>query len=118
MRFKSWLSRPSMLRALASRARLAFRLLREPAVPLLVKALPVLAGAYVVSPIDAIPDFIVGLGQLDDLTVLIVALEAFVRWCPSNVVSHHLSAIQQGRRYQPMRPDGTVIDAEFRRDAR
>ncbi len=36
-----------------------------------------LTAIYFISPIDVIPDFIPGIGQLDDITVLIFALTAF-----------------------------------------
>jgi len=67
IRISSWLSRPGMLRSLFQQARLAVRLLREPRVPLLLKAIPVLALIYLISPLDLIPDILPGLGQLDDL---------------------------------------------------
>ena len=38
------------------------------------------ATAYLIWPIDLIPDFIPGLGQLDDLTVVVWAGKTFVRW--------------------------------------
>jgi len=114
-----WLSWPSLLRTLGSHVRLTMRLLREPQVPRLVKAAPILAGLYVVSPVDFIPDVFPILGQLDDLGVLLLALEAFLRWCPSQAVDYHRAAMAQGRKYGPM-PDvaggGDVIDAEFRRE--
>ena len=69
-RLTSWLSRPSLLRTLFSQVRLAIRLVREPRVGMLVKALPVLAAVYVVSPLDFVPDVIPVLGQLDDLGIL------------------------------------------------
>ena len=37
----SWLAKPGLLRGLLAQARLALRLIREPAVPLLAKAVPV-----------------------------------------------------------------------------
>jgi uncharacterized membrane protein YkvA (DUF1232 family) len=114
-----WLSWPSLMRTLVSHVRLTLRLLREPQVPLLVKAVPIVAGLYVLSPIDLIPDVVPILGQLDDLGVVVLALEAFLRWCPAPVVDYHRAAMTQGRAYGPM-PDpghgGDVIDAEFRRE--
>ena len=38
------------------------------------------ATAYLLWPIDLIPDFIPGLGQIDDLTVVVWAGKTFVRW--------------------------------------
>src|SRR5690349_10090916 len=56
------LGRLSLARALYRRVRLAFRLCREPRVPLLLKLLPLVAAGYVVSPLDLIPDVIPVLG--------------------------------------------------------
>ncbi len=112
-RVTSWLSRPQFLLTLLSHVRLAVRLLREPRVPILSKALPVLAGLYVISPLDFVPDFIPVLGQLDDLGVIVVALEAFLKLCPAGAVDFHRAAIAQGRKYSTMPPAGDVIDAEF-----
>lgn len=70
------------LRSLAERARLAWRLFRDPRVPLWTKAIPVAALLYLVWPLDIVTDLVPGLGQLDDITLLLVAAEAFVRLCP------------------------------------
>ena len=115
-RMTSWLSRPSLLRTLFSQVRLAVRLVREPRVAMLLKALPVLAAVYVVSPLDFVPDIIPVLGQVDDLGVLLVAIEAFSRLCPAETVAFHRRAIDEGRRYAPMSPADQVIDAEWRRE--
>lgn len=116
----SWLARPALLRALVSRFRVAWRLLRDPAVPVLVKALTLVPLAYVAFPLDVLPDVIPLLGQLDDLGVALAALEAFLAVCPTPAVEHHRAAVDAGRPYSPLRPppsaDGTVIDAEFRRE--
>lgn len=114
VRISSWLSRPWSLRALITQARLAFRLLREPRVPMVLKAVPFLALLYVVSPIDFVPDFIPGLGQLDDLGIVLAALELFVRLCPGGVHAFHRDAINQRRRYSPMTPTDEIIEAEWR----
>ena len=49
---------------------------RDPATPTRVKAILVGALAYFVLPFDAIPDFIAGLGYVDDAAVLVAALKA------------------------------------------
>ena len=115
-RVTSWLSRPSLLRALVSHVRLTVRLLREPGVPRLSKALPILAALYVISPLDFVPDFLPVLGQLDDLGVILIALEAFLKLCPARAVDFHRAAIAHDRKYCPMPSSGEVIDAEFRRE--
>lgn len=118
-RLTSWLTRPALLRSLLERVRLAVRLLREPAVPVGVKALTALPLLYVVSPIDLLPDVIPVIGQLDDLGVVLVAIELFLGLCPPAAVDHHRAGIQAGTAYAPMRPPvgkGEVIDAEWRRE--
>jgi uncharacterized membrane protein YkvA (DUF1232 family) len=114
IQISSWLARPLSLRSLIVQARLATRLFREPRVPALLKALPVLAGLYLISPIDLVPDFLPGLGQLDDLGVIIAALELFVRLCPAGAQAHHREAIVQRRRYTPMASNEDIIEAEWR----
>jgi uncharacterized membrane protein YkvA (DUF1232 family) len=112
----SWFLRPSLMGALFTEVRLAWRLMKEPRVSGVVKALPALALLYVVSPVDFIPDIVPFLGQVDDLGVLLLALKAFLRLCPQAAHSHHATAITAGRRYTPMTPSDVVIDATWRRD--
>jgi len=57
---------------------------------------------YVISPLDFVPDFLPVLGQLDDLGVVLLALEGFTRLCPTEAVEFHRAAIAQGRKYDPM----------------
>lgn len=123
VRTTSWLSLPSVLRTLVTHGRLAWRLLRDPAVPLLAKCLPLAAALYLVSPIDGVPDFLPIIGQLDDLGMLLLALESFLKLCPDHLVAFHRSAMDAGRPFAPApaggdatRPSGDVIDVEFRRN--
>lgn len=115
-RTTSWLTRPGLLRTVLSHLRLALRLVRDPSVPLLTKAVPVLTGLYVISPLDFVPDLIPVLGQLDDLSIVLIGLEMFLRLSPSGTTTFHREAIAQGRPYTPMTPSGDVIDAEYRRN--
>ncbi|MGN6755354.1 MAG: YkvA family protein [Thermomicrobiales bacterium] len=78
------------------RLRLGWRLLRDPRVPALPKWLaPAFMVLYVVSPLDAIPDFIPILGQLDDVGVIargLGALPMLVGWWPRENVAEHAAA--------------------------
>jgi uncharacterized membrane protein YkvA (DUF1232 family) len=112
------LGRLNVFRRALAHVRLATRLLREPQVPTIFKALLVGAAGYVILPFDVLPDFIPGLGQLDDLAVIVLAIESVIALVPSKLVDHHLASIRDGRPFAPAGgPDatGTVIDAEYRR---
>ena len=110
------MTKPALLATLLAQLRLAFRLMREPSVPLLTRTLPVLAAIYLISPVDFIPDVLPGLGQLDDLSVIVLALELFLKWCPPAAKAFHESALARGQRYTRMPATGDVIDAEWRRE--
>jgi uncharacterized membrane protein YkvA (DUF1232 family) len=112
----SWLWRPRLLRMLFSQVRLTGRLLREPRVPLLAKVVPMMAALYLVSPLDFIPDLFPLVGQLDDLTLSLIALATFLKMCPEGPVEFHRGAIAEGRPYSPMSPTDDVIDVEWRRE--
>ena len=48
---------------------------------------------YLLFPIDIIPDIAPGLGQLDDIAVILLGLKLFVEMCPSEVVRQHLDEL-------------------------
>ena len=81
--------------------RLTMRLLRDRRVPVLPKIIPILAFAYVIMPFDFIPDFILIIGQLDDLTVLYAAFKLFRHFAPADVVEEHLNAMIYGEGEKP-----------------
>jgi uncharacterized membrane protein YkvA (DUF1232 family) len=110
----NWLSRPNTMRSMFEQLKLAMRLLRDPRVPMALKIIPGLGAAYILSPIDIIPDFFPAIGQLDDLAVMVFALEFFIRLCPSPAQLHHREAIAQGREYSPT-PADNVIEAHWTR---
>jgi len=53
--------------------------------------------AYLILPTDLFPDFLIGLGQADDLLVLFLGLKLFLRLCPKAVVQEHVQSIAAGR---------------------
>ena len=73
--------------------KLFWRLTKDPRVSFLSKLVLVGVLAYVVLPFDLVPDFIPGLGELDDAIVLIVGLKLFLRLCPPDVVREHVKSI-------------------------
>ncbi len=82
-----------LLTHLPSFVKLFSRLINDPRVSASAKL--VVAGilAYVILPTDLLPDFLIGVGQLDDLAVILGGLKLFLRLCPSEVVQEHLKAI-------------------------
>jgi uncharacterized membrane protein YkvA (DUF1232 family) len=104
-------AQPGMLGTIVGQVRLSWRLLSDPRVPLALKMIiPALMVIYVVSPIDLLPDFLIGLGQLDDIGVVLAALALFVRLAPSDVVNEHRDAME-GRPTATTRED--VIDTDY-----
>lgn len=75
---------------------LAWRLLRDEQVPVLLKVIPVLGMLYVVSPIDLIVDVIPVLGQMDDIAVITLAVKTFIDLAPKERVAYHRAALSGG----------------------
>lgn len=73
--------------------RLYWRLLADRRVPLWPKAVLVGSLVYVASPIDFVPDLMPVVGQLDDLTLLVLVGRAFLWWCPADVVAEHMRTL-------------------------
>ncbi len=65
------------------------RIARDPRVSVKRKAFAAAAMIYVVSPIDLIPDFIAGIGQLDDLIVVAIALNHLIDGAGRELVDEH-----------------------------
>ena len=81
-------------REIVHQVRLVFYLLRDPEVPFYLKLLPFIGFVYLLSPIDFVPDLFLGLGQLDDLTVLLVGSKIFMELAPPHIVARHRQAIR------------------------
>ena len=65
---------------------LARRLRADPRVPFKAKAAVVLAGLWVLSPIDLLPEFLPVIGPLDDVVVVALALRYAARRVPRQVL--------------------------------
>jgi uncharacterized membrane protein YkvA (DUF1232 family) len=75
---------------IASRApiygRLIFELAVDRRVPWVRKAILGMAAAYVISPIDLIPDFVPFISRVDDVMVTIIALDLFLEGVPRELM--------------------------------
>ena len=69
--------------------KLVFNLARDPRVPPRSKAVLVVLAAYLVSPVELIPDFLPGIGQLDDLAVTAFALDQMLNRVDAAIVREH-----------------------------
>ncbi len=87
-------SSPGFWMNLFNSFRIAWRLIRDSQVPLSAKLVPILTVLYVLSPIDLVPDWFVGLGQLDDLAILLLGIKLFIAVSPKDVVERIRAEIE------------------------
>lgn len=74
--------------------RLVWYLIRDPDVPLYVKVIPLVALIYVLIPTDFVPDVFPVIGQLDDITALLVGGKVFIELSPPHVVRRYLEMLR------------------------
>jgi uncharacterized membrane protein YkvA (DUF1232 family) len=79
-------------------------------VPWLAKLVPPAALGYVIFPVDILPDMILGLGQVDDLAILLLGVKLFIELCPTELVTEHLRAL--GAQLQEQQAE-QVVEGEY-----
>ena len=92
--------------------RLAWQLFRDKRVPLWTKGVPLAALAYLVWPLDILADPALGLGQLDDLAIIMLGIKAFVSLCPPQLVAQLKQQITTGQTH--VERGGPVVDTTYR----
>ncbi len=109
-------NRLGIVAELVRNAQLVWRLLKDPRVPLPVKLIiPSVVGLYVLSPIDAMPDVLPLLGQLDDIAVLFAGVAIFTEMCPKAIVEEHRAALtREATKGRTGVQEGETVDAEYR----
>lgn len=78
-----------MLRLFPMAAVLLQRLMRDPRVGRRNKLAMIAVAGYLASPIDVIPDFLPGIGQLDDMILVGFALRGLIRSVGHDVILEH-----------------------------
>ena len=86
-----------VVKRLPAYVRLAASMARDADVPKPVKGILAAGGAYVVSPVDLVPGIIPVAGQLDDVYILLTALQQGVKRTPADVADRHLIKAGIGR---------------------
>ena len=97
----------------------AWQLFMDNRVPTYAKVLPaLLVVLYFIFPLDLIPDPILGLGQLDDLAVLLLGLALFRALVPDHIVKEYArgkdNVRQDTNKTTTKSGDEDFIDAEYR----
>lgn len=101
-------ARLGILSELVRNARLAWRLMRDRRISFWLKTIVPATLVYVIYPIDFIPDALLGLGQLDDLAIIMMGVKLFLNLCPSEIVKQHLEEMRS------VRASYRVVDDEER----
>ena len=73
-----------------SKLELAGRLVMDDRMPLMVRILPAVLVLYLALPLDLIPDFIPLISRLDDLAVVVIALDLFMEGVPRELMIEKL----------------------------
>ena len=104
--------KPSLLWMLARSGigRLIMRLMLDKRVPIWSKLIIPAGIVYLLSPFDIIPDFLIGLGWLDDIVAIVATGTLFLLSIPSDVLREHLG----GGKAPPPDADGNIIDGSAR----
>ena len=85
------------VRSFVGQARLSWRLFRDPRVPVLTKSIPVITVVYLLSPVDWLINLIPVLGQMEDIAVLALGMNLFIRLSPPDVVDDHRQQLSNGQ---------------------
>jgi uncharacterized membrane protein YkvA (DUF1232 family) len=83
------MSDPDLLGRLWNNMVLSWRLLFDRRVSGMAKMIPLAMIAYILSPIDLIPDIFLPFGVVDDIGALVLGLQFFIHSAPPEVVNEY-----------------------------
>jgi uncharacterized membrane protein YkvA (DUF1232 family) len=80
----------------------------DPRVPWVARILAIAVAGYALSPIDLIPDFIPGLGYLDDLIIVPLGIWLVIALIPENVMIEY-RAVASAAAQRPSSKAGAIV---------
>ncbi|MBN1202906.1 MAG: DUF1232 domain-containing protein [Anaerolineae bacterium] len=95
---------------------LSWRLVFDRRVAGTVKLIPLAMLAYILSPIDLIPDLFVPFGVVDDLGALLLGLQLFIHSAPPGVVDEYRGRVRRaprGDRVKAAPDEPKVIEGKY-----
>ena len=104
----------SFLSNLMKQLQLVWLLFKDSRVGIWTKSVLPLSFLYVISPVDFVPDFILGLGQLDDFGVILLGLTLFVKLCPPSIVEEYVRQLEYGNDFYIDSDNDETVDATYR----
>ncbi len=109
----------NILGELFRQGQLVWRLLLDRRVPRVLKLIPLATFVYFLMPVDLLPDVFLGLGQLDDLAIILFGLSVFLRLCPPGIVQQYRDHWGSARTEPPKeeasgKHTGEIIDATYK----
>ncbi len=75
------------LKEFLSQFGLAWKLFWDSRVPFFTKLVPLFVFTYLLVPFDLVPDAFLGIGQVDDLVLILLGLRMFISLSPPDVVA-------------------------------
>ncbi|MDW8325109.1 MAG: DUF1232 domain-containing protein [Anaerolineales bacterium] len=116
----------NFVREAVQQLKLVYNLMLDERVPMLTKLIPLLSVGYLFFPADLLPDIFVGLGQLDDLAVVMLGMRLFLELAPPEVVREQLRRIVQSGHWsvtdnptsgsEKPKSDGDIVEGSYRED--
>ncbi len=107
---------PFVLPRLLRTVRLVWKLTFDSRVPLLLRALVPAALLYFVIPVSVVPDILpFGVGLIEDVVLLLLAVWVLIRFAPSHVVREHAPWRASSRSSRSYRDDdpSNVFDSTY-----
>ncbi len=98
-RVGGWRAAVTLVQSAPKQIQLFRRLLLDPRVPVLAKAVLVGALVFAVSPLN-LPNFIPIVGALDDIGIALFASNFFLKQVPAHVLAEHRYAVGLGADYE------------------
>ncbi len=94
---------------------LAWRLIFDRRVSGTTKLIPLAMIAYILSPLDLVPDVLLPFGVVDDLSALVIGLQLFLHSAPPGVVDEYRQRRKRkrGQISDAVDPGSQIIEGEY-----